>query len=88
MELKKILGLRAQHQDSAVLDLMDLVVLAGDQMPFYVPPETLQARWGVSKSSVCHRLGSLKRAGLIRLDRGARGRPGYLIWQIGPREDL
>ena len=88
MKLSEILGLRAQHTDTTVLDVVELALLVGDEIPRHVTFEELQARWGVSYGSVSWRMSRLKRAGLVEYDRGVRERPGYWLWQIGPREDL
>ena len=88
MNLQQILALRAQHTDTTVLDVLELALLVGGEIPRHVTFEELQARWGVGYGSVSWRMSRLKRAGLVEYDRGGPGHPGYWLWQIGPREDL
>lgn len=70
--ISKLLGLRHQHGDQAVLDLLQLAMLL-NYAPGIVTTEQLQRTWQVHQSSVSRRIAALRRQGLIDVSRSIGG---------------
>ena len=70
--ISKLLGLRHQHGDQAVLDLLHVAMLLRYE-PGIVTTEQLKEAWQVHQSSVSRRMAALRRQGLIDASRGHGG---------------
>lgn len=70
--VSKLLGLRHQHGDQAVLDCLHVAMLLG-YAPGIVTTEQLKEAWQVHQSSVSRRMAALRRQGLIDVSRGIGG---------------